>query len=94
MATFVKRSSSQGLLLLALLLLTFSVIPAPISGQSTEEARRGRKDDIFNGCHYNQNVHDTDIFCCSKDNQCWSQLTECVKNCPCKVGCSPPASSR
>ncbi|RCV30037.1 hypothetical protein SETIT_6G061800v2 [Setaria italica] len=80
MATFMMKSrrSSQGLLLLlSLLLLTFSVIPAPI---------RVIHDDIFNGCW----PHDASAsnVCCTKDKLCWPSLSECVINCPCKVRCN------
>ncbi|KAJ1267265.1 hypothetical protein BS78_07G043800 [Paspalum vaginatum] len=98
MVTSVKPSS-QGLLLLALVVMAFSVIPAPVRGENID----GRKskmasvagankaviqDDKFNGCHYNSGVHDEgSIFCCSKDKLCWPNLTVCVNNCPCKTNC-------
>ncbi|CAN6322036.1 unnamed protein product [Urochloa humidicola] len=99
MASFVMKSSSQGLLLLSLLvLLAFSVTHAPISGESiivdggrkskmTMDANKAAviNDDIYNGCW----PHDAGAsnFCCSKDNLCWPSLTECAINCPCKVRC-------
>nr|XP_034601003.1 uncharacterized protein LOC117861543 [Setaria viridis] len=76
MATFMMKSrrSSQGLLLLlSLLLLTFSVIPAPIRGERITEGGRKSKivkaavihDDIFNGCwHHDASASNV---CCTKD---------------------------
>ncbi|KAG2581571.1 hypothetical protein PVAP13_6KG056700 [Panicum virgatum] len=97
MFTMMKsRRSSQGLLLLALLLLAFSVIPALISGESMiEGGRKGKMTtganeteiilDVFNGC----TPHDARAsrFRCRKDGLYWPSLSECVINCPCKVRC-------
>ncbi|PAN33618.1 hypothetical protein PAHAL_6G034000 [Panicum hallii] len=107
MATLMMKSkrSSHGLLLLSLLLLAFSAIPALISGESFIDGG-GRKskmaigagkgadindDDPFNGC----TPHDARAsrFCCSKDNLCWTTLYDCAINCPCKVNCDQPSPS-
>ncbi|PWZ45792.1 hypothetical protein Zm00014a_038449 [Zea mays] len=95
----------QVLFLLALVLLAFvSASPTPISGQSIDDGRKSKTtvavgggneaiidedNDIFNGCHYNnQNPHySSALFCCSKDKLCWASLPECAANCPCKTNC-------
>ncbi|AQK41572.1 Ae3 [Zea mays] len=102
MATSVKRSHScrcQVLFLLALVLLAFVS-----ASQSIDDGRKSKTtvvvgggneaivdedNDIFNGCHYNnQNPHySSALFCCSKDKLCWASLPECAANCPCKTNC-------
>jgi hypothetical protein len=74
------------------------------SGQSIDDGRKSKTtvvvgggneaivdedNDIFNGCHYNnQNPHySSALFCCSKDKLCWASLPECAANCPCKTNC-------
>ncbi|RCV30034.1 hypothetical protein SETIT_6G061500v2 [Setaria italica] len=93
------KRSSQGVLLLSLVLMASSAIAAPISGESIIDGGRKSKmttigankaaiihdDDIFNGCW----PHDAESsnVCCTKDNLCWPSLSECAINCPCKVRC-------
>ncbi|KAF8712898.1 hypothetical protein HU200_028678 [Digitaria exilis] len=100
MATFMMNSRRGSLLLfLALFLLAFSVIPAPINGETMMEGDKKSKmttstnkteiipdDDVFNGC----TPHDARAsrFLCTKDGLYWPSLSECVINCPCKVRCN------
>ncbi|KAG2581569.1 hypothetical protein PVAP13_6KG056300 [Panicum virgatum] len=103
MATLMMKSSrsSQGLLLLSLLLLAFSAIPALISDESFVDGG-GRKSKMAIGAGKGQDIHEDDDdpfngctphdarakkFCCSKDNLCWTTLYDCAINCPCKVNC-------
>ncbi|KAL6659017.1 hypothetical protein ACP70R_003057 [Stipagrostis hirtigluma subsp. patula] len=89
MAKFVKNTR-QSILLLSLVLLACSAIPA-LSGRSIDsiksEVKQATNHD-FNGCYENHKPSDLSaVFCCSKDNLCWPSLPECVPNCPCKVNC-------
>ncbi|CAO2210142.1 unnamed protein product [Urochloa humidicola] len=105
MATFMMKSRSssiQGLLLLSLLVLAVSAIPAPINGESTVDGGRKMSKTAIIGADKQAGVviHDDDVFngclphdarasnfVCTKDNLSWPSLSECVINCPCKVRC-------
>ncbi|CAO2168044.1 unnamed protein product [Urochloa humidicola] len=107
MATFMmksRRSSIQGLLLLSLLVLAVSAIPAPISGENMiDGGRKMSKMTAIIGADKLAGVviHGDDVFngclphdargsnfVCTKDHLNWPSLSECVINCPCKVRCN------
>ncbi|CAO2168038.1 unnamed protein product [Urochloa humidicola] len=98
-----RRSSIQGLLLLSLLVLAVSAIPAPISGESMIDGGRKMSKTVIIGADKQAGVviHGDDIFngclphdarasnfVCTKDHLNWPSLSECVINCPCKVRCN------
>ncbi|KAL6857004.1 hypothetical protein ACP4OV_018386 [Aristida adscensionis] len=97
MAKF-NKNTSHGPLLLCLILLSFSAIPALYgrSIDSTESQVNPAQGHDFNGCYENHNKTSdpSAVFCCRKDNLCWASLPECIPNCPCKANCVRPLNHR
>ncbi|CAO2167994.1 unnamed protein product [Urochloa humidicola] len=98
-----RHSSIQGLLLLSLLVLAVSAIPAPITGESMIDGGRKMSKTAIIGADKQAGVviHGDDVFngclphdarasnfVCTKDHLNWPSLSECVINCPCKVRCN------
>ncbi|KAI4992321.1 hypothetical protein ZWY2020_051738 [Hordeum vulgare] len=97
MMTKYMRNNMQGLVLLSLLVVVCLTCPGGTYGEIINDKRSKMMRKVSHvtrpPCYKDGHQLPGREFCCEIDNLCWPNLGECFINCPCKINCTPAATT-
>ncbi|KAI4988771.1 hypothetical protein ZWY2020_036088 [Hordeum vulgare] len=93
MTTKCLRNNVQGLVLLSFLLVVCLTSPGCTYGETIKPSNMMTKVSHVTRPPCYKDNQGLGQFCCKIDKLCWTNLSECFINCPCKINCKRAATT-